>query len=239
MISIDEHDPIAPKYEAPYLKLYSLATPNGQKVGIFLELLKPYIKKPIHVTTIDISKNTQKEPWFINLNFNGRIPTLSDVDADGNRTTISESGAILLYLADKYDIERKFSYPPGDPLYYDQLEWMFFQAAGLGPMQGQANHFRVFANEEVPYAIKRYVDETKRLYGVLELKLKKTGTGYLVGDKLTIVDIMCYPWVALHKKSTGESIQHLPSLSTWLERIAALKEIQIGAKVASRGSKPQ
>lgn len=228
MTTIDEGDPLSPQYAAPYLKLYSLATPNGQKVAILVELLKPYLKKPFYSTTLDISTNIQKEPWFLKLNLNGRIPTISDVDEKGNITNISESGAILIYLTDKYDVERKFSYGPDHPLYYDELEWVFFQAAGLGPMQGQANHFRVYAPEKVPYGIKRYTDETLRLYGVLEAKLKKTGTGYLVGDKLTIADIMSFPWVLIHERSTGKDLSDFPLLSKWLENIKQIPEVQRG-----------
>lgn len=227
MAKIDEGDPLAPQYEAPYLKLYSLATPNGQKVTVFLELLH----LDYHVTKIDISTNIQKEPWFLNLNLNGRIPTLSDVDAEGNRTTISESGAILLYLADKYDKDRRFSYAPGHPLYYEQLEWIFFQAAGLGPMQGQANHFRRYAPEKIPYGIKRYSEETKRLYGVLEEKLKRTGTGYLVGDHLTIVDIITYPWVKKYNWALDEEIPQFPLLNKWLKNIDEIPEVQKGLKI--------
>ncbi|GMG56258.1 unnamed protein product [Ambrosiozyma monospora] len=181
------------KLTFPYLKLYSLPTPNGVKVTILMELLG----LDYYVQKIDIMKGVQKEPWYLKMNPNGRIPTLEIVDESGKSTYISESAAIMYYLSDKYDKERKFSYGPESPYHYEQLEWVFFQMAGLGPMKGQFHHFAFFAKEKIEYGIKRYHDETFRLIGVLEERLKRNGTGYLVGDHLSLADIACFPWLRI------------------------------------------
>ncbi|CDK29380.1 unnamed protein product [Kuraishia capsulata CBS 1993] len=226
---IDERDPAESALEAPYLKLYTLATPNGQKVTIFLELLG---NVDYHVRTIDIRKNTQKEDWYLEINPNGRIPTLTDVDDKGNVFHISETAAILLYLADKYDKERKYSYEPGTRLYYEQLEWTFFQMAGLGPMKGQAHHFVLYAPEKVPYGIKRYTEETRRLFGVLEIRLERNKTGFLVGDHLSIADIVSWPWVNGSEK-IGIDINDFPRLSQWLENIGKIEAVKRGSTIGS------
>lgn len=198
------------------LKLYTAATPNGHKISIFLEALG--LKYDIQ--SIDISTGEQKSDWFLKLNPNGRIPTL--VDSDRN-ITLSELGAILQYLADTYDTEHKFSYKVGTDLYYKQLELLYFQMAGVGPMQGQCNHFKLFSKEKVPYGIQRYTDETKRLYGVLELYLERNKDNglYLVGDHLSIADFATFPWANLVHRLDIDPAQW-PLVNKWIESIRAL-----------------
>lgn len=142
------------------ITLYTWSTPNGYKITIFLELLGvKYTVKPV-----DVTANAQKEEWFVKLNPNGRVPTLTDEDTG---VTISETGAILQYLADTYDKEHKFSYPQGTTEYLKVLEVLTFQVASVAPTQGQALHFGLFSPEKIPYAIDQYTrrDQAGILYG--------------------------------------------------------------------------
>ena len=179
--------------QAP-IQLLTWGTPNGHKVSILLEELG----LKYETKAIDISKNVQKEDWFLKINPNGRIPAI--VDRSNNNFPVFESGAIMLYLVEKYDKDHKLSYPQGSDQYWQTVSWLFFQNAGVGPMQGQANHFFRYAPEKIPYAIKRYHDETVRLYGVLEIQLSGKYTGvqkeYLAGDgkgKYTWADMSVSP----------------------------------------------
>lgn len=204
--------------------LYTAATPNGYKVTIYLELLG----LKYEAKDIDIRANVQKEDWFIKLNPNGRIPTLID-----NKTgiTISETGAILQYLADTYDKDHKYSFAHGTKEYYLSLEVLTFQTAGVGPMQGQANHFSLFAPEKIPYGIKRYYEETKRLYSVLELYLERNEKGdYLTGDRVTFADVATYPWVAISSK-IGVDLKEFPVLSKWAHKLHEIPAFRKGLTV--------
>ncbi|CCH46205.1 hypothetical protein BN7_5796 [Wickerhamomyces ciferrii] len=224
--NLDLDDPNHPKdLKAPYLKLYSLETPNGQKATIYLELLK----LNYHLTRLDIRTNVQKEPWFIALNPNGRIPTLSDVDSNGNQTKISETGAILLYLGEKYDTERKYYYGIDDPLYWDQIQWLTFQIASHAPYHGQAHHFIKYAPEDIPYGKKRYLDETERVFGVYEIRLKENN-GWLVGDHLNIADIAAFSWINIYNYIDID-INKWPSIKAWLEKIREIPGVQEGLNV--------
>ncbi|KAH7910808.1 glutathione S-transferase [Hygrophoropsis aurantiaca] len=211
--------------------LYTAGTPNGHKPSVFLEELKRIYGSSVDydVHKIDISKNIQKEPWFIKLNPNGRIPVL--VDRSRNDFAVFESAAILLYLEQHYDKERKFAFDPvkQPDEFSEMLQWIFFAHGGIGPMQGQANHFRRAAPEEIPYAIKRYTDETKRLYGVMEIRLAERD--YLAGPgkgTYSIADINVFPWVGLHKFAGIESLDEWPGLKAWFERVDARKGVQAG-----------
>ncbi len=141
---------------------------------------------PYNVHKIDISKNTQKEPWFLDINPNGRIPALTDTFNDGKSIRLFESGSILQYLVEQYDAKHKISYPKGSRESYEVNNWLFFLHGGVGPMQGQANHFYRYAPEKIEYGIQRYQNETRRLYSVLEKHLATTKSEYLVGNKCTI-----------------------------------------------------
>jgi len=221
------------------LTLWSWGTPNGHKTSIYLEELKAAYGTSVidyDVHPINISKDTQKEPWFIKINPNGRIPALTDHSrGDFN---VFESAAILLYLAQHYDKEHKFSFDPttGPNDYSESLQWIFFTHGGIGPMQGQANHFNRAAPEKIPYAITRYQNETKRLYGVLEIRLKE-GREYLAGPgkgKYSIADINAFPWVRIHPFAGIESVDEFPNVKAWLDRIAARPAVQKGLTVPPR-----
>ncbi|KAM6501694.1 Glutathione S-transferase, C-terminal-like protein [Amanita muscaria] len=200
--------------------LYGLPTPNGVPITALLEELKAvYPGIDYDVEYIDLSKQTQKEPWFLKLNPNGRIPVI--VDRSRNNFAVFETSAILLYLAQHYDKESKFTFDPAkNPDEYSVLlQWLFFAHGGLGPMQGQAHHFRNYAPEDIPYGKKRYTDETKRLYGVLELRLKDRE--YLAGagkGHYTIADIKTWPWVSRHAYAGIESLDEWPSVKAWVQR---------------------
>ncbi|EIM81720.1 glutathione S-transferase-like protein [Stereum hirsutum FP-91666 SS1] len=221
------------------LKLFSATTPNGRKVHVYLEELKAaYGNIDYDVEKINISTNVQKEPWFIKMNPNGRIPTLIDLSRgprDGlDGFPVFESAAILLYLAQTKDVEKKFWFDPSDVENYSELlQWIFFAHGGVGPMQGQANHFIKFAPEDVPYGKKRYLEETKRLYGVLEIRLKDRD--WLVGPgrgKYSLADINVYPWVAAYPFIL-DSVDEWPALKAWLARNAARPAVEAGFKVAT------
>ena len=207
------------------IDLYTSATPNGWKASILLEELGvPYTVHPI-----SLSKGEQKTPAYLQLNPNGRIPTIVDreveTDAgDGSRGfAVFESGAILLYLAEKYS-----RFIPGDTLGRSQVvQWLMFQMGGVGPMQGQANVFFRYAPEKIPYAIERYQSETKRLYTVLDSRLKDHE--YLAGD-YSIADIAHWSWVSLHAWA-GVAIDDLTHLQRWVEAIRARPAVQRGIAI--------
>ncbi|KAJ7937116.1 glutathione S-transferase [Mycena leptocephala] len=223
---------MAASTKPPFL-LYTAGTPNGHKVSVYLEELKAlYPNVDYDFEKIDISTNVQKEPWFIALNPNGRIPVL--VDRSRDNFVVFETAAILLYLADHYDKDKRFFFDsqtsPND--YSEMLQWIFFAHGGVGPMQGQANHFQRSAPEDIPYAKKRYVDETKRLYGVLEIRL--ADRDWLVGPgrgKLSIADFNVFPWVRVYPFARIESIDEFPKMKAWLERLEERPAVQAGVAV--------
>jgi len=214
------------------LILYTAGTPNGHKPSIFLEELKAAYGLEYDYRAIALGKNEQKEDWFLKINPNGRIPAL--IDHSRNDFTVFESAAILLYLAQHYDKERKFSFDPASDDYNEALQWIFFAHGGVGPMQGQAGHFLKAAPEKIPYAIKRYQDETLRLYSVLDSRL--ADREYLAGPGkgvYSIADINVWPWVNVRSFVGLEedlSNSH-PHLSKWLERIGKRPEVQAGRAV--------
>jgi len=213
----------------PEITLYTAQTPNGIKISIALEELGI----PYRVHKVDITKNTQKEPWFLEINPNGRIPALTDTFTDGKSIRLFESGSILQYLAEQYDTERKISYPSGTREAYEVNNWLFFQNAGVGPMQGQANHFMRFAPERIEYGIKRYVNETRRLYGVLDAHLAKSESGFLVGDHITIADISLWGWVA-NVGWAGVDIEEFPHLKAWEEKLLQRPAVERGRHIPNR-----
>ncbi|KAJ5683778.1 uncharacterized protein N7477_000123 [Penicillium maclennaniae] len=206
------------------ITLYTWPTPNGVKASITLEELGI----PYKTEGINISTNAQKEDWFLKINPNGRIPAI----LDGSQR-VFESGAIMIYLADKYDTDRKISYAPGTPEHIEQLSWLMFQMGGLGPMQGQANHFRLFAGARSDYGIKRYIDETKRLYSVLESRLQESP--YLAGSKYTIADIANFSWVRSAPDALEIDLSEFPALKKWVDEIGKRAAVQKGLDVPSTG----
>ncbi|KAI0722966.1 glutathione S-transferase C-terminal-like protein [Earliella scabrosa] len=214
------------------LVLYTTATPNGHKASVFLEELKAAYGLQYDVEKIDLSKNTQKEPWFIKLNPNGRIPTL--VDRSRNNFAVFESAAILLYLQQHYDKDNKFAFDKEkDPdSYSEMLQWIFFAHGGVGPMQGQSNHFNRYAPEDIPYAKKRYLEETKRLYSVLEIRLQDRD--WLAGPGrgvYSLADLNVIPWVRIHGFAGIESLDPWPRVKAWVEAALARPAFQAGIKV--------
>jgi len=214
--------------------LYTGATTNGHKVTIFLEELRAVYGSVVDYDfeNIDISTMRQKEDWFIKLNPNGRIPVL--IDHSRNDFAVFETAAILLYLALHYDKEGKFVFRahthPDD--WSVMMQWIFFAHGGVGPMQGQSHHFHRFASEDVPYGKKRYLDETKRLYGVLNIRLKDRD--YLAGPGrgiYTIADINVFPWIKKHEFAAIESLDEWPDLKAWLTRILERPAVQAGIAV--------
>jgi glutathione S-transferase len=196
-------------------------------------IIPNFPRLPYTVHKIDISKNTQKEPWFLAINPNGRIPALTDIFSDGKTIRLFESGAIMQYLVSRYDPEYKISFPAGSREFYEMNNWLFFQNAGVGPMQGQANHFTRYAPDIFEYGINRYQNETRRLYGVLDKHLADGNKEYLVGDKCTIADIAHYGWVAAAGWS-GVNIDDFPALKAWEERMTNRPGVEKGRHVPDR-----
>lgn len=193
------------------LDLYYWPTPNGWKITVMLEELGvPYNLKYVNIMTGD-----QFEPEFLKIAPNNRMPAIVDHDpADGGEPiSIFESGAILQYLGDKYG---KF-YSQDLRTRQEINQWLFWQMGGLGPMAGQAHHFRQYAPETVPYGIDRYTNECNRLYGVMDRRL--ADREFLAGD-YSIADIACWPWAMLNERQ-GQDVNDFPNLKRWIEAIQA------------------
>ncbi|KAI3330699.1 glutathione S-transferase II [Ustulina deusta] len=211
------------------IELLTFGTPNGYKISILLEELKEAYGKDYTWQSVNISKNTQKEPWFTAISANGRIPAI--VDHDRGDFAVFEGLAILGYLTRRYDPENKFSFPV-DSNEYDEAEtWMAWQHGGLGPMQGQVGHFLRFAKEKIPYAIQRYVGETERLYGILDARLQ--GRDYIVGNKFSIADINLLGWVNVSRLGGFVLEERFPNISKWLDRSLARPAVQRGFAIPS------
>jgi len=193
------------------IDVYYWGTPNGLKIKLFLE----EAGLPYRIIPVDIGKGEQFRPEFLAISPNNRIPAIVDHEPAGGGAPLSlfESGAILLYLAEK--IGRFIAQDiRGRAL---TLEWLFWQVAGLGPMAGQNGHFNHYAPEKVPYAIERYTKETNRLYGVLDRQL--AGREYIAGD-YSIADIACYPWIVPHERHQ-QNLEDFPHLKRWFLSIRA------------------
>ncbi|KAJ7069865.1 glutathione S-transferase C-terminal-like protein [Mycena amicta] len=206
------------------IKLYTAGSPNGRKVSVFLEELKAAYGTEYEWRKIDMSKTEQKELWYIKLNPNGRIPTI--VDRSAEDFVVFETGAILVYLQDKFDKDGRFGFDRAtQPKESSEvLQWLFWANAGLGPMMGQAGHF-LNATEKIPYAQQRYIDESKRLLGVLEIRLHDRE--WLVGEKYSIADINAYTWVAAHSFLKIE-LDEWPGVKSWFDKVAARDSVKAG-----------
>ncbi len=199
------------------ITLYTAPTPNGWKVSIALEEMG----LPHEVRPIDLGRLEQKEDWFLRINPNGRIPAIVDHDEDD--FPVFESGAILIYLA-----EKSGRFLPADRRGRSRvLQWLMFQMGGLGPMQGQAHVFFRYAPEKIPFAIERYQRETRRLYEVLDRRLAESE--YLAGD-YSIADMATWPWVSLAAWA-GVEREDLENLSRWFEAVGARPAVQRGRAV--------
>jgi len=205
------------------IELYTSPTPNGYKVSIMLE--ETGLEYSVH--PIDLGKQEQKEPEFLTMNPNGRIPVI--VDHDNDDFVVFESGAILLYLAEKTGQ----LIPSEEKQRSRVMQWLMFQMGGIGPMMGQANVFYRYFEEQVPAAIHRYQHEGLRLLTVLDHQLKERE--YICGD-YSIADIAAWPWAVTHNWS-GIDITGLEDLQSWLERMTARPAVAKGRNIPERGSK--
>ncbi|MGE3874327.1 MAG: glutathione binding-like protein [Parvibaculaceae bacterium] len=194
------------------IDLYYWTTPNGHKITMFLE----EAGLPYRIIPIDIGKGDQFKPDFLRISPNNRIPAMVDkAPAHGGAPiSVFESGAMLLYLAEKTG-----KFIPSDPAgRAEVLQWLFWQMGGLGPMAGQNHHFRNYAVEKIPYAIDRYVNETNRLYGVLNKRL--ADRPFIAGEDYSIADMASYPWTVSHERQ-GQDLDDFPHLRRWFEAIRA------------------
>ncbi|PIB66268.1 glutathione S-transferase N-terminal domain-containing protein [Pseudomonas sp. 2995-3] len=208
------------------IDLYYWTTPNGHKVSLFLE----EAGLPYEVNPVNIGQGEQFKPDFLKIAPNNRIPAIVDHSPTDGGAPISlfESGAILLYLAEKTG-----QFIPKDLRgRQEALQWLFWQMGGLGPMAGQNHHFSQFAPEKIPYAIKRYVDETARLYGVLDRRL--ADRAFVAGEDYSIADMAIYPWVVSHKWQS-QRLEDFPHVQRWFnsikERPATVRAYELVQKV--------
>ena len=203
------------------IELYTWPTPNGRKISIMLE----ETGLPYNVHQININQGDQHTPEFVAINPNAKIPAIIDPDGpDGRPITMMESGAILIYLADKTG---EFL-PESRRARYEVLQWLMFQMGHVGPMYGQVHHFVRNAKVEVPYAIERYVKEKDRLYGVLDKRLG--AVEYLAAGEYTIADIATYPWVARYEWHKTDLAEY-PNVKRWFDGISARPAVQRGMAV--------
>lgn len=202
------------------IELYTWSTPNGRKASIALEEME----LDYNVHPINIGQGEQFAPEFLKISPNNRIPAIVDPEGpDGKPISLFESGAILIYLAEKTG-----KLMPADAqARYTALQWLMWQMGGFGPMLGQAHHFRRFAKEEVPYAIERYTNETRRLYGVLDKRLGEAE--FLAGD-YSIADVATFPWAARHEWQ-GVALDEFPAVKRWYDAIEARPAVQKGMAV--------
>jgi glutathione S-transferase len=205
----------------PDITFYTADSANGWKVSIALEILGINYK----TVELDVSKNEQKEAWFLKINPNGRAPAI--VDHNNGDFKVIESGAILHYLVQRYDPEHKL-WPKEFNQQSEVLQWVFFQMAGIGPMQGQAAHFGAKAPERNQYAIDRYLNETKRLYSVLEGKLE--GHDFIAADQLSIADLAIFPWI-IEAYRLAIDLTEYPNLNAWTQRLVVIPEVVKGLDV--------
>ena len=204
------------------IDLYTWSTPNGQKASIMLE--ECGLEYKVH--PIDITKDDQFKPEFLKISPNNKIPAIVDQDSGHS---LFESGAILIYLADKTG---RFL-PAQGHARYETLAWLMFQMGGVGPMFGQAHHFLKFNPGKAPYAEERYGKETKRLYGVMDKRL--ADSRYLAGDDYTIADIATWPWAARYQWQ-GVDFDAMPNVRRWYDEIRARPAVQRGYDVPQRGN---
>lgn len=212
------------------IDLYYWPTPNGHKVTMFLE--EAGLEYRIH--PVDISAGDQFKPEFLAFSPNNRMPAIIDMQPvdGGEPVTVFESGAILVYLAEKTG-----RFMPTDLRERKAvLEWLFWQVGGLGPMAGQNHHFGIYAPEKIPYAIDRYAREADRLYGVLDRQLARTGA-YVAGADYTIADIACFPWIITHK-AQGIDMAKFPNVARWFAEVRERPAVKAGTAVG-RMARPE
>ena len=210
------------------IDVYSAPTPNGHKVHIMLE----ECDLPYRVHHVDIGAGDQFRPDFLAISPNNKIPAIVDSDGpDQQPISIFESGAILIYLASKTG---KFL-GDSDRDKYTTLQWLMFQMGGIGPMLGQAHHFRIYAREKIAYAVDRYTNEAKRLYGVLDRRLEKSP--YLAGEAYSIADIATFPW-ARSFADQGVELSEFPHVQRWFNAIQSRPAVRRGVEILAGLKKP-
>ena len=220
------------KAQNPMIDVFTWPTPNGHKVHVMLEecgftLGRDWLAHPIH-----IGQGEQFTPEFLTISPNNKIPALVDPKGpDGKPISLFESGAILVYLAAKTG---KFM-PSSDRGKYEVLQWLMFQMGGVGPMLGQAHHFRIYAPEKVPYGIERYTNEARRLYGVMDRQLAHHR--YIAGKSYSIADIAIFPWVRSWAHQ-GIDWADFPRLKEWFDTVGARPAVQRGCAVLADLGKP-
>jgi GST-like protein len=209
------------------IDVYSWATPNGHKIHIMLEEVGLEYK----AIPIDIGAGDQFTPEFLAISPNNKIPAIVDSDGPGGKPlALFESGAILFYLAEKTG-----KFLPLDPVgRYTTMQWLMFQMGGVGPMLGQAHHFRIYAPEKIEYAVNRYSNEAKRLYGVMDKQLGVTR--YLAGNDYSIADIATFPWTRSWKNQ-GIELDEFPNVKRWFDEIAARPAVIRGVEVLASARK--
>ncbi|MDH3913398.1 MAG: glutathione S-transferase N-terminal domain-containing protein [Rhodospirillales bacterium] len=203
------------------IELYTWPTPNGHKVHIMLE--ETGLAYNVH--PIDISAGDQFDPEFLKISPNNKMPAIVDPEGpDGEPISLFESGAILIYLAEKTG---RFL-PEAPRARYETLQWLMWQMGGLGPMLGQTHHFRQYAPEQIPYAVDRYTNEARRLYNVADRRLGETR--FLAGDDYTIADIASFPWTRSYERQ-GIDLEDYTNVKRWFDEIAARPAVERGVKV--------
>lgn len=203
------------------IDLYTWGTPNGRKVSVMLE----ECGLPYQAFPVNIAKDEQFDPDFLKISPNNKIPAIVDSEGpDGEPISVFETGAILIYLAQKTG-----KFLPTEPRKFtDVMQWLMWQMGGVGPMMGQAHHFRRFAPEKIPYAIDRYTNETRRLYGVLDKQV--SDKEWLAAGEYTIADIATFPWIARHEWQ-GMVLEDFPNLKRWYDAIWARDAVRKGFEV--------
>ena len=214
------------------IDVYSWPTPNGHKVHIMLEECGLRLGRDWRVHPINIGTGDQFAPDFLKISPNNKIPALVDPHGpDGKPISLFESGAILLYLASKTGK----LLPKSDRAKFEVLQWLMFQMGGVGPMLGQAHHFRIYAPETIDYAVKRYTNEAKRLYGVMDKRLQSSP--FIGGKTYSVADIAIFPWLRSWQNQ-GIDWADYPALKIWFDRIAARPAVQLGVAVLADARKP-
>ncbi|MFQ5544832.1 MAG: glutathione binding-like protein [Acidiferrobacterales bacterium] len=203
------------------IDFYTWSTPNGIKVSIMLE----EVEQPYNIIPVDIGAGDQFKPEFLKISPNNRMPAIVDHDGPGGRPySLFESGAILMYLA-----EKTAKLMPSDTKgRYSVIQWLMFQMANVGPLLGQNHHFRHYAPEKIPYAIDRYTNEARRLYGVIDKRLGESD--YIAGDDYSIADIATFPWLRSHERQ-GQDLNDFPDLKRWYEIIKMRPAVRRGIDV--------
>ncbi len=210
------------------IELYTWPTPNGHKIHIMLE----ECRLPYRVHAVNIGTGDQFQPDFLQISPNNKIPALVDSEGpDGQPISIFESGAMLIYLAAKTG---KFM-PKTDRAKYEVLQWLMFQMGGVGPMLGQAHHFRIYAPKKIDYAVNRYTQEAKRLYGVMDKRLQTSP--WIGGKSYSIADIAIFPWLRSWQNQ-GIDWADYPHLKAWFDKIAARPAVQKAVQVLADARKP-